>query len=114
MNDPAATMQVLMPALAGVLVRFVWQGAAIGALAWLALALLRDARPQLRYAVACLALLSCLLVPAVELVRAFAAPAIGGAAPASQPQPAFAVPAGDAGVGGFGGFDLALPALAVP
>ena len=64
---------VLAPALAEVLVRFVWQGAAIGVLAWASLALLRDARPQARYAVACLALLSCLLVPAFALVRGLVA-----------------------------------------
>lgn len=64
---------VLAPALAEVLVRFVWQGAAIGVLAWAALALLRDARPQARYAVACLALLSCVLVPAIGLMQAIMA-----------------------------------------
>lgn len=63
---------LLAPALADVLVRFVWQGAAIGVLAWAALALLRDARPQARYAVACLALLSCVIVPATGLLQALA------------------------------------------
>ena len=66
-------MMTLAPALAGVLVRFVWQGAAIGVLAWAALALLRDARPQARYAVACLALLSCVLVPATGMLQALRA-----------------------------------------
>lgn len=64
---------VLAPALAEVLVRFVWQGAAIGVLAWATLALLRDARAQVRYAVACLALLSCVLVPAMGLLHALVA-----------------------------------------
>ena len=45
-EDTLAT--VLAPALADALVRFVWQGAAIGVLAWSALALLRNARPQAR------------------------------------------------------------------
>lgn len=49
--------------LAIVLIRFVWQGVVIGLLAALALGLLRNARPQLRYAVGCAALLCCVLVP---------------------------------------------------
>lgn len=47
----------------------LWQGAAIGVIAWLALAALRDARAQTRYAVACIALLACLLVPLSALWR---------------------------------------------
>lgn len=47
----------------------LWQGAAIGAAAWLALAALRDARAQTRYAVACIALLACLLAPLNALWR---------------------------------------------
>lgn len=75
------TLALLAPALAGVLVQFVWQGAAIGLLAWATLVLLRDARPQARYAVACLALLSCVLVPAFGLLQALStgdAPAAAG------------------------------------
>ncbi|TQD50801.1 M56 family metallopeptidase, partial [Marilutibacter aestuarii] len=71
MTDLAAT---LVPALAGTLLAFLWQGALVGVLAWLALALLRDARPQARYAVACLALLACLVLPASHLLRALSAP----------------------------------------
>ncbi|TXI49265.1 MAG: hypothetical protein E6Q50_08745 [Lysobacter sp.] len=47
----------------------LWQGAAIGIVAWLALAALRDARAQTRYAVACIALLACLLAPLSALWR---------------------------------------------
>lgn len=65
----------LVPALARVLLDFVWQGALIGLLAALALALLRNARPQLRYAVACLALLACALLPIAQLLLALATPA---------------------------------------
>ena len=64
--------------LADVLVRFVWQGVAIAALAWAALLLLRHARPQARYAVACLALLSCALVPATGLLQALVAGDVSG------------------------------------
>ncbi|AKC87964.1 M56 family metallopeptidase [Pseudoxanthomonas suwonensis] len=53
----------LVPILGRALLHFLWQGALIGLLAALALQLLRDARPQLRYAVACLALLACVLAP---------------------------------------------------
>ena len=61
---------MLVPALGAVLFDFLWQGAVIGLLAWLALALLRNARPQARYAVACAALLACVLVPGWHLLQA--------------------------------------------
>ena len=68
MNDLLAT---LVPLLGAALIGFLWQGAVIGLLAWLALALLRNARPQARYAVACVALLACVLAPAWQLLRMF-------------------------------------------
>lgn len=49
----------LVPALGSALLHFLWQGALIGLIAATVLQLLRDARPQLRYAVACVALLAC-------------------------------------------------------
>ena len=60
----------LVPALGWALVDFLWQGAVVGALAWAALALLRDARPQARYAVALLALAACVLLPLANIVAA--------------------------------------------
>jgi beta-lactamase regulating signal transducer with metallopeptidase domain len=45
------------------LLDFVWQGAAIAACAWWLLHGMRNARPQARYVVACLALIACLLFP---------------------------------------------------
>ncbi|HVI57935.1 MAG TPA: M56 family metallopeptidase [Luteimonas sp.] len=63
----AATATLLVPVLGRALLAFVWQGALVGALAALALRLLRDARPQARYAVACLALLACALLPLVGI-----------------------------------------------
>lgn len=66
----------LAPVLGATLLHFLWQGALVGGLAALMLALLRDARPQLRYAVACTALLACLLVPALTLAWLLAAPAL--------------------------------------
>lgn len=68
MTDLAAQW---LPALSAALLHFLWQGALIGLLAWLALALLRNARPQARYLVACLALALCALLPAWNFVRAF-------------------------------------------
>lgn len=58
----------LVPALGQALLHFLWQGALIGVLAALALQALRDARPQVRYAVACLALLACVLAPLITLL----------------------------------------------
>jgi len=62
----------VVPALAMALLHFLWQGAVVGALAWIALSLLRHARPQLRYAVACAALSLCVLLPAWSVVHALA------------------------------------------
>jgi beta-lactamase regulating signal transducer with metallopeptidase domain len=52
-----------MNALAWALLDFVWQGALVGCAAALVLVLLRKARPQTRYAVACAALLLCAALP---------------------------------------------------
>lgn len=61
-------MQALVPVLGRALLHFLWQGAVIGLAAAAALQLLRNARPQTRYAVACAALLACLLAPAICIV----------------------------------------------
>lgn len=66
------SLSLLMPALAGALLHFLWQGVLIGLLAALLLALLRNARPQARYAVACIALLACVLWPAITLLQMLA------------------------------------------
>ena len=58
----------LVPALGRALLHFLWQGALIGLLAAWALRLLRDARPQTRYAVACFAMLLCAMVPTVYVI----------------------------------------------
>ncbi|QNN46600.1 hypothetical protein H9L17_15800 [Thermomonas brevis] len=70
----------LVPALGTTLLHFLWQGALLGLLAALALALLRNARPQTRYAVACAALLASLLLPVLTLMRLLAVPATTAAA----------------------------------
>jgi beta-lactamase regulating signal transducer with metallopeptidase domain len=58
----------LVPLLGLALLHFVWQGALIGLLAALVLDALRNARPQTRYAVACLALLACVLTPIATML----------------------------------------------
>ncbi len=56
-------LQSFVPSLAWALLDFVWQGFLVGWAAALALTALRGARPQLRYAVACGALLLCAALP---------------------------------------------------
>jgi len=60
-------MSTLIQALGWALLHFIWQGAVIGLGAALALALMRKAKPEQRYAVACAALALCLGWPALEL-----------------------------------------------
>lgn len=80
-------LPTLVPLLANALLHFLWQGALVGLLAALALAVLRNARPQARYAVACTALLACLLLPLATLLQSLPAAS-------DTPSAAFAI-AGD-------------------
>lgn len=66
MVDAIASM---VPLLATALMHFLWQGALVGVLAWMLLSVLHAARPQARYAVACGALLACVLLPALTFAR---------------------------------------------
>jgi beta-lactamase regulating signal transducer with metallopeptidase domain len=79
MNELTAT---LVPVLGSALLHFAWQGVAIGLVAAVLLQLLRDARPQSRYLVGCLALLACVLVPATSVLLGLAASSNEAAAPA--------------------------------
>lgn len=65
----SALASSLVPSLGWALVHFIWQGLAVGMAAALALMLLRNARPQLRYAVACAALALCVALPVIGIVR---------------------------------------------
>ena len=56
------------------LVHFLWQGLLVGLAAALALSLLGNARPQVRYAVACAALALCLALPLATVLRGAATP----------------------------------------
>ena len=80
MNEMAA---VLVPALGTALLHFLWQGALIGLVAWLLLLLLRNARPQARYAVACIALLACVAAPLWSVCLAFLGSGAAEALPAA-------------------------------
>ena len=71
MNEIAA---ILVPAFGAALLHFLWQGTLLGLLAALGLTLLRNARPQARYAVACAALFASLLLPALTLAWLLSAP----------------------------------------
>ncbi|MFC5577839.1 M56 family metallopeptidase [Lysobacter niabensis] len=77
MNESLA---MLVPVLGRALLHFLWQGAVIGLVAAALLQAMRNARPQARYAVACLALLACALAPVAEVARQLAI-AEGGVAP---------------------------------
>ncbi len=65
----------LIPAIGQALVDFTWQGALIGAVAALLLRGARHAKPQVRYAIACLALLAYAVVPLASVLLALRDPA---------------------------------------
>ena len=89
--------QALVSALGWTLVHFLWQGALLGCVTALLLMALRRARPELRYALACAALMLCLLWPAVTLVALLDAGADGAAAQAALLPPGAAMAGSAAG-----------------
>jgi len=69
----------LVPAIGWALIDFLWQGALVGLAATIVLMLLRNARPQARYAVACAALALCLALPVAGTLGGMAgAPHVAG------------------------------------
>ncbi|MES2036831.1 MAG: M56 family metallopeptidase [Pseudomonadota bacterium] len=68
---PAATFTgyTLTELLGWPLLHFVWQGALIASVCAILLAVTRNARPQLRYVLACTAMLACLLWPALGIFQ---------------------------------------------
>lgn len=72
----------LVSTLGWALLHFVWQGALIGLAAAVALTALRNARPQTRYAVACVALMLCLAIPSVQVWRGLQQQELPSAIPA--------------------------------
>ena len=65
----AAFITAMIDALGWTLVHFLWQGLLVGLATALALSLLGNARPQVRYAVACAALALCLALPLATVLR---------------------------------------------
>ncbi|HNX94477.1 MAG TPA: M56 family metallopeptidase [Holophaga sp.] len=61
-----------LSALAWALIHFLWQGVVLGLGTWVLLRFLRKARPQTRYALACLALIGCLVLPVTGVIRGLA------------------------------------------
>lgn len=72
-------MSGFVPALGWTLLHFLWQGLLIGCATALAWAVLRNARPEARYAVGCGALLACLAWPAAGLYLRLAGTDASGA-----------------------------------
>jgi beta-lactamase regulating signal transducer with metallopeptidase domain len=66
-----------VPVIGRALLHFLWQGAVIGVLAAVALHCARNARAQVRYALACAALLACVLVPATGIAWQLSTPEAG-------------------------------------
>src|SRR5688572_1042892 len=64
----------LVPAIGVALLHSIWQCALIGAMAAIALRMAGDGRPQVRYAIACVALLGCVLAPLATVVLQVGAP----------------------------------------
>lgn len=85
----------LTSSLAWALLDFVWQGALVGCIAAAVLGLMRRARPQWRYGVACAALLLCAALPVAGTVARMAAHGDGaGVAVVTQAVPGPATAAG--------------------
>lgn len=70
----------LVSSIGWTLLHFIWQGALIGCATAIALAAMRGARPERRYAVACGALMLCVAWPAIELVSRLSGSAAAGEA----------------------------------
>ncbi|MGM9486173.1 M56 family metallopeptidase [Ideonella sp. YS5] len=70
-----AALEEVVVRLGMALLHFVWQGALVGCLAAIGLALLRNARPQARYALCGTALVLCMCLPAWHVLAPAPAPA---------------------------------------
>jgi len=87
----------LVAAIGWTLVHFVWQGALLGCVVAVLLTLLRNARPETRYAIACLGLLLCLAWPAVDLALLLTEGSAAGGGKVSSGSAVFAAAGPDAG-----------------
>ena len=91
----------LVSSIGWTLLHFVWQGALIGCAAAVALIAMRNAKPEQRYAVACGALLLCLVWPALELAARLSGGSDGGAAVRFAGKLAPGAQAADLGIPGW-------------
>jgi D-alanyl-D-alanine endopeptidase (penicillin-binding protein 7) len=73
-------MSALTIAIGWTLVHFLWQGLLLGCATAVAMAAMRNARPEYRYLVACTALLACAAWPAASLLQRLGADGGDGAA----------------------------------
>jgi TonB family protein len=90
-------MTSVTQAITTALIQFVWQGALVGTMLWLVLALLRRKSATMRYATSCGAMAIMVLLPAVTAYRAYSRPAELPAVPAtSSPSATTVVPGADA------------------
>ncbi len=109
-----ALLDLAAPALAWALIDFLWQGLLVGWVAALLLALMRKARPQARYAVACAALLLCAALPLAGMVTRMAEADAGTVTTmlpmtvAGQVTGAVAAPVAIIDAGRFAGWEMAL------
>jgi D-alanyl-D-alanine endopeptidase (penicillin-binding protein 7) len=62
------------------LLQFAWQGALIAGVAGIGMVVLRNSRPQARYALGCIALLACVAWPVADLLARLYAPAAANGA----------------------------------
>ncbi|QOT78064.1 M56 family metallopeptidase [Cupriavidus basilensis] len=87
----SADLVILVQALGWALLHFLWKGALVGLATACLLRLLRDGKPQSRYAILCGALSLCLAIPVLDTYRYFtAAAAVLGDVDASSVLPALA------------------------
>ncbi len=63
----SSILPALVNAIGWALVHFLWQGVLIGCGLAFLLTFMRNARPQARYALACAALLLCVITPLIEV-----------------------------------------------
>ena len=115
-------MNPVTSAIGWTLVDFVWQGAVIGLVLAVALAMAGHASPQRRYAMSCVALLACVLWPVMGLVGRLAADGAPDAVPLTGLGPAALTGAAPAGIDDFirqnmlaivGGWAVCAGALAI-
>jgi TonB family protein len=103
-------MTALAHTLSLALLHFVWQGALVAILLWIALFIVRNRSPRVRYALSCLALAVLIELPAVTAYLLYRRPPVSGASPDS----AAAQTAANLLTAGHASWLISLQAWAVP